>query len=85
MAGTSQLIEDITKLAGSAVDTAVHSFADMKKYVEDTIHKRIESFLESRQWVSREEYEVLREMVQQSRIEQELLKTRLEQLEKRAS
>lgn len=82
MAEKSQFIEDITKLAGSAMDTAIHSLADMKKYIEDTIHKKMETLLTAHQFVSREEYQVLRDMVQQARIEQEALKARLDQLEK---
>ncbi len=74
-------MDDITKLAGSAMDTAVHSVICLKEQVDEVIQHKIDSFLSNHQVVLREEFEVLQKMVQKLRIEQEELRLRLNELE----
>jgi BMFP domain-containing protein YqiC len=82
---TKVFLDDITKLAGSAMDTAVHSVVGLKKQIEEVIHHKMEAFLNSHQVVLREEFEVLQKMVQKLRTEQEELQSRINELEMRAN
>ena len=71
------------KLAGSAMNTAFGTAADMKKQFEDTVHNIIDKVLQSRGYVMREEFEVVRKMAQKAREEQEILAKKLDEIEKK--
>lgn len=76
------LLDDITKLAGSVVDTAVHTALDTKHQLESWVQEKCQAFCVKQQLVTREEFEVVRQMVQHLRLEQESLKQELEILKK---
>lgn len=80
---TKILMDDITKLAGSAMDTAVHSVVGLKKQVDDIIKQKMDNFLSAHQVVLREEFEVLQKMVQKLRLEQEEIKQQINELQAR--
>ena len=78
----SVLLDDVTKLAGSMMDTAVHVVSDLKQQVKGCASTLIKDLNAAEEGVSREEFDVVRKMVQKSREEQEILHVRLAQLEK---
>ncbi len=75
------LLDDITRLAGSAMDTAVHSVVGLKKQIEEIIDQKMERFLSAHRVVLQEEFEVVQKMVQKLRLEQEQLVLRINTLE----
>jgi BMFP domain-containing protein YqiC len=79
----NKIFEDLTKLAGSAMDTAFNSINDMKSQFEQTIHAKIDEVLQKHNLVSREEFEVVKEMLEKSRLEQAKLEKKIATLEKK--
>tara|TARA_B100001564_G_scaffold350490_1_gene355018 strand:- start:218 stop:511 length:294 start_codon:yes stop_codon:yes gene_type:complete len=75
------LLDDITKLAGSAIDTAMHSAADAKEQLKHMVHDKVELLCKEHDLVTRQEFEVAQEMIQKARLEQEQLSARLKKLE----
>lgn len=82
MSKYSHLFEDFTKLAGSFMDTAFHSLADVRNHFDRFVDGIVDAVLKRKQLVSREEFDVVKTMLAQSRQEQEQLKKRLDALEK---
>lgn len=70
---------DIGKIFG----TAVSGVAEMVGDVKSQVNERIENYLASMDLVKKEEFEVLKEMVSESRIQQEEIIKRLDALEKK--
>ncbi len=83
MTNDNKFFEDFYKVAGSAMNTAFGTMADMKKQFEDMVNTQIESILAKYGFVKREEFEIAMKMVQKSREEQEKLKQKLAELENR--
>ncbi len=79
----NKFFEDFYKLAGSAMNTAFGTVADMKKQFEDTVNHQIDAILAKRGFVTNEEFEVFRKMVQVSREKQEKLEEKIAELEKK--
>ena len=79
----NKFFDDLYKLAGSAMNTAFGTVADMKTQFEDMVNSRIDAVLNKRGVVSTEEFEAVRKMVQTAREKQELLEERITQLEKK--
>lgn len=79
----NKFFEDFYKLAGSAMNTAFGTVADMKKQFEDMVDHQIDSMLKRRGIVSVEEFEAVRKMVQVAREKQEKLEEKIAQLEKK--
>ncbi|MDA0781856.1 MAG: accessory factor UbiK family protein [Rickettsiales bacterium] len=79
----NKFFEDFTKLAGSAMDTAFNSFADMKSQFDHAVHEKVDELLKKHDLVSREEFEVVRQMAQKARLEQEKLSKKITALEKK--
>lgn len=75
--------EDLYKLAGSAMNTAFGTVADMKKQFEDMVNHQIDTILKKRGVVSAEEFEAARKMIQVAREKQEKLEERIAKLEKK--
>ena len=74
----SRLFEDIAKLASGAAGTAM----DMKREMEAAISDRIERLMARGNFVTREEFEVVKAMAQKAREENEALKAELAALKK---
>ena len=70
---------DFTKIVGSAFS----SVAGVVKDVKDEFNEKIVSYLEKMDLVKREEFEVMQAMLNESRLEQEMIKKKLEALEKK--
>lgn len=80
----NNFFEDFTKLAGSAMDTAMHSMADFKAQFDAMVSSRLDSILNEKNLVSREEFEVVKKMAEKARSEQEKLEKKVKELEKKA-
>ena len=74
----SKIFDDFAKLASGAVGT----FADIKNEVEAIIMDKIEKILSRMKLVKREEFDIIKLMIEQSRLEQEKLNQKISELEK---
>lgn len=83
MSNDNKFFEDMYKLAGSAMNTAFGTMADMKKQFEDMVASRIEIAMAKHGFVTREEFEVVQKMVQKAREETEELAKKIKKLEKK--
>lgn len=79
----NKIFEDLSKLAGSAMDTAFNSINDMKSQFEQSFHSKVEEVLQKHNLVSREEFEVVKEMLEKSLLEQSKLEKKIALLEKK--
>jgi BMFP domain-containing protein YqiC len=66
---SNKILDDIAKLAGDALG----AIGGLKDGVEDRIRACVQSYLSKMNLVSREEFEILKDMVVKLRIEQEKL------------
>lgn len=64
------------------LNTAVSALTGAAKDLKDEFNEKIISYLQKMDLVKREEFEVVSAMLEQSRLEQEIMKKRLDQLEK---
>ncbi|MCI4660248.1 MAG: accessory factor UbiK family protein [Neomegalonema sp.] len=74
---SNKLFDDLTKLATNAAGVAQGA----KDEVEMIFRSRMDRWMADRDFVSREEFEVVREMAQKAREENDALKARIEALE----
>jgi BMFP domain-containing protein YqiC len=74
----SKLFDDFAKLASGAAGT----FLDLKREIEAVVMDKMEKLMGRMQLVKREEFEVVRLMVEQARVEQEKMVKKIAQLEK---
>lgn len=72
----SKLFEDIAKMASGAAGTVM----DMRREFEAMVADKIERLISRGQFVTREEFEVVRDMAQKARAENETLKAEIEKL-----
>lgn len=70
---------DFSKIVG----TAISSVTGVMKDVKDEFNEKIVSYLEKMDLVKREEFEVVQAMLNESRLEQEVMKKKLDALEKK--
>ncbi len=80
----NKFFEEFSKLAGSAMNTAFGTIADMKAQMEDMINSKIDAILAKRGIVTIEEFEIVRKMVQTARENQEKLEKKIAKLEKKS-
>lgn len=73
----NKLFDDIAKIAGNAIGTLV----GMKGEIETIVCQKLESYLHKINLVSREEFDVVKEMAAKAREEQEQLAVRVKELE----
>ncbi len=81
MQSDNKILSDLARLGQSAAGT-IHG---VKSEIEDQIKSRLESVLSDMDLVTREEYEVVREMAVAAREENAELLGRVEKLEKELS
>ena len=77
MQSQSRLLEDLARVASSAMGVA----SGMRGEIEQRLKDQFESVLSRMDLVTREEFEVVRAMAQKAREEQEILNERLAVLE----
>ncbi len=70
-------IEDISKLTGNAAGVAMEAGKNAQDKLKSTMRHLVSEF----DFVTREEFEVVRRMAEKAREENEVLKTRIEKLE----
>lgn len=76
-----KIFEDIARVAGGALG----SMTGLKGEIEAFVRQKVEFCLERMQLVNREEFELVKEMLIKSRMEQEKLVQRIEVLEQRVA
>ncbi len=81
MRSDNRFLDDLAKVANGALAAA----AGARQEVEHIVQRRFERFLNERGWVTREEFEAVRDMAATAREEQEALAARVEELEKKAA
>lgn len=74
----NRFFDDLSKLASSASGT----FVEMKNEMESVVSAQVEKFLRRANLVSREDFEVVRDVALKARAEQEKLAKRVAELEK---
>jgi BMFP domain-containing protein YqiC len=74
----SKLFEDIAKIASGAAGAAM----DMRREMEAFVTDKLERLVSRGKFVTREEFEVVRDMAQKAREENEALRVELEKLRK---
>jgi BMFP domain-containing protein YqiC len=74
----SKFFEDVAKLTSGAAG----AFMDMKRELETMVADKIDRFLAKERFVTREEFEVVKAMVQKAREENEKLKAEIEALKR---
>lgn len=79
----NKFFEDFAKLAGSALDTAYGSVAEVKQHYEDWVQEKIKSHIKEANLVTREEFIIVEKMAQKSREENERLKKEVEKLQQK--
>ncbi len=75
----SKLFDDFSKMASGAAGLVM----DMRREVESMVHSQMEKLLTRMNLVKREEFEVVRDMAQKAREQQDALGARVAELEKR--
>lgn len=81
MQSQNPLIADFVKLMNSAAGT----FAGMTREARDSARERFREFMGEMDFVSREEFDAVKEMASKAREENETLKARLDALEAKLS
>jgi len=79
MQSNNRLLDDLAKVANGALSAA----AGARQEVEQLMQQRLERFLNKQGWVTREEFEAVRDMARKAREAQEDLANRLAELEAR--
>lgn len=79
MQSSNRLLDDLAKVANGALSAA----AGARQELEQLVQQRFERFLNEHGWVTREEFEAVRDMARVAREAQEDLATRLADLEAR--
>lgn len=79
------VFEDLQKLAGDAFGALNALGSNVKGEIEALVRRQVDAVVSKTNMVSREEFEVVRDMAQKARLENEALKTRLTLLEERLS
>jgi len=79
MQTSNRLFDDLAKVANGAVST----LTGMKSEVETMVRQQIERILVDSDMVARDEFEAVRAVAAEARIQQEKLEARVAELEKR--
>jgi BMFP domain-containing protein YqiC len=77
MQTSNRLLDDLAKVANGAVST----LSGVKTEIETLIRQQIDKLLVSNDLVAREEFEVVKAMAAEARLQQENLEKRVEELE----
>lgn len=73
--------EDMSKIAGSFMQQGFSSAAEMREKFDQQVKEYVKQLLANSDLVSREEFEVVRDMAAKARAENETLKARLDEIE----
>ena len=75
----NRVFDDLAKMAGGALS----ALSSLKDEMEAMVRDRVERFMAQSNFVSREEFDAVRAMAAQARIDQELLAARVAALEQK--
>lgn len=81
MQSSNRLLDDLAKVANGALSVA----AGARQELEQLVQQRLERFLNEHGWITREEFEAVRDMARKAREAQEDLAARLNELEARVA
>ena len=81
MQTSNRFFDDLAKVANGAMSAA----AGARQEFEQLIQQRFERFMNENGWVTREEFDAVRDMAAKARDEQEALAARVEKLEAAAA
>lgn len=79
MQSSNRLLDDLAKMANGALSAATGARQELEQFMQ----QRLERFMNEKGWVSREEFDAVRDMARKSREEQEAFAARLSELESR--
>ena len=79
MQSSNRLLDDLAKVANGALSAA----SGARQELEQLVQQRLERFLNEHGWVTREEFEAVRDMARKAREQQEDMAARLAELEAR--
>lgn len=77
MKGQLKILDDLAQMAGGAVGL----FSDIQKQIRNDIKERVDQQLTLMDFVARDDFDRLEEMIKQTRSRQDELETRIEALE----
>ena len=75
----NKIFDDIAKITGSVIS----SFANIKSDIKSYIDNKIELYVSSKQFIKKEDFEILQELLKKTREEQIVLKKKIVSLEKK--
>lgn len=74
-----KILDDLAQMAGGAVDL----IGDLQKQIRNEIHERIDQQLTSMNFVARQDFDRLEALVSEARKKQDMLETRINDLEEK--
>jgi BMFP domain-containing protein YqiC len=77
----NKILDDIAKIAGDALG----AIGSLKTETESALKSKFENYIAKMDLVTREEYNILNQMISKFREEQELLKKRIDELENKTN
>lgn len=80
MSNDNKIFEDFYKLAGSVMSNTINTASEFKESFEASVSRALDSLLKKKDLVTREEFEVVKDMLVKSRQEQEKIKKELSRL-----
>jgi len=81
MSNNNKFLDDIAKLTDSAINTATGSLSTFKNQFDENFNQKIDCFLKERNFVTYEEFAVVKEIAQKSHEEIERLKKQISELQ----
>lgn len=81
MQSQKRIFDDIAKVAGGALG----ALGSLKQEIEGLVRQRVDKFMADHDLVSREEFEAVKAMASQARVEQEKCLARIAELEAKVS
>lgn len=81
MQSRNRILDDAARVAGGALET----LAGMRREIEDLIRHRIDMILASRDLVTRDEFDTVKEIAVNARAEQQRLEVRVAELEEKVA
>lgn len=81
MQSQKRIFDDIAKVAGGALV----ALGSVKQEIESLVRQRMDRFMADHDLVTREEFEAVKEMASQARVEQERLSEKISKLEAKLS
>lgn len=85
MTKNPSFFDDISKIAGSFMQQGFSTASEMREKFDQSVKDYVQELLAKSDMVTREEFDVVKEMASKARSENEALKARIDTLEKASS